>query len=122
MNYFRSLIKLYMAKEQKIDIKSQPVKGKGKEEAVNLSLQGELTIDHAVTVKKFLLENLGKYKSFNVKVSHVDNFDVTMIQLLQRFIWDAQQQGKNVEFELKLPDEFKSLVQRSGFQSFINFK
>jgi ABC-type transporter Mla MlaB component len=71
-------------------------------------------------MKKYLIDNLAKYKSFKLKVSGVENIDLTAIQLLQRFIWDAKEQGKEVELDLNLPDEFYSLTQRAGFNTFLS--
>lgn len=110
-----------MAKNQKFTFKVQPPKGKGSDQApAQLILQGDLTIDTATDVKKQLLENLKKYKVFRVKVSNVDSLDLTFIQLLQRFIWDAQQQNKQVEVAFNLPDDIKLLLEHAGFEPFLN--
>lgn len=110
-----------MAKNETVQLKSQPEKGKGKTEGATLmTLQGELSIDNAPAIKKFLIENLAKYKSFKVRVSNVDNIDLTAIQLIQRFAWDAKEQNKEVEFDFLIPDEFSSLIQRAGFNTFLS--
>lgn len=110
-----------MSKNLKVNLKSQPMKGKGaKEGSVLLTMQGELIIDNAATVKKFLVDSIDKYSSFKVAVSNVDNIDLSFIQLLQRFIWDLGDKGKTVDLDIKLTDEFTALLQRAGFQSFIS--
>jgi len=109
-----------MAKNQKFTFKVQQPKGKGKEQSpVQLILQGDLSIDNAVDVKKQLQENLKKHKSFNVKVSNVDSLDLTFIQLLQRFVWDAQLQDKTVDVSFSLPDDITMLLKNAGFEPFL---
>jgi len=109
-----------MAKNNQIQLKTQPVKGKDEAEgAVLLTRQGEVTIENAVAGKKCMTDNLAKPEKFSVKVSNVENIDLTIVQLLQRFFWDVKELGKEVEFEFRLTEEFQSLLQRAGFQSFL---
>jgi anti-anti-sigma regulatory factor len=109
-----------MAKNEPVQLKAQLEKGKGKiEGAVLLTLQGELTIDNAAAVRKYLLDSLAKHKKFTVRISNVENIDLTIIQLLQRFAWDAKELGKEVDFDFKLNEEFHSLIQRAGFNTFL---
>ncbi|HOP04201.1 MAG TPA: STAS domain-containing protein [Tenuifilaceae bacterium] len=109
-----------MAKNQKFTFKIQQPKGKGKEqEPVQLTLQGDLSIETAGDIKKQLLENLNKYMNFNIKVSNVDTLDLTFVQVLQRFIWDAQQLKKSVVVNFSLPDDIQLLLEHAGFESFL---
>lgn len=109
-----------MAKNQKFTFKIQQPKGKGKEQGpVQLILQGDLSIETAADVKKQLLENLKKHKSFSIKVSSVDTLDLTFIQLLQRFVWDAQLQNKPVDVSFSLPNDIKLLIENAGFETFL---
>ncbi len=111
---------LRMAKNQKFTFKIQQPKGKGKEqEPVQLTLQGDLSIETAGDIKKQLLENLNKYMNFNIKVSNVDTLDLTFVQVLQRFIWDAQQLKKSVVVNFSLPDDIQLLLEHAGFESFL---
>lgn len=108
-----------MAKSQKISLKAQPSKDKGKEKEVALVIQGELTIDEATDLKDFLLQNLTKFDHFNIKVNNVQSIDLGAVQLLQRFIWDIQHGQKSYKFELKLSDDQRLLLERAGFKSFL---
>jgi anti-anti-sigma factor len=110
-----------MARNQKITLKSIPAKGgSGSDTATVLSLQGELTIDYAVQLRDFLLENLNKQKAFALKVNNVESIDITGIQLIQRFYWDAKEMGKPTTIELKLSEEQRQLLEKTGFSEFIN--
>ncbi len=112
-----------MAKSQKIILKSQAAKGKGKTSGDGvLILQGELTIDYAQQLKNFLMENKAKYSQIQVKVNNVDVIDLTAVQLLQRFWWDAKQEQKSISLEFKLPEDYRILLERSGFESFLTLK
>lgn len=110
-----------MAKIQRIILKSQAGKGKKSGEGV-IILQGELTIDNAQQLNKFLQESLSKYSQIQVKVSNVDSIDLTAVQLLQRLWWDAKQEQKSINFEFKLPENFRILLERSGLESFLTLK
>ncbi|MDD2279127.1 MAG: STAS domain-containing protein, partial [Bacteroidales bacterium] len=71
-----------MAKTQRITLKSQAAKGKGKTSEVGIIIiQGELTIDNAQELKAFLLENLKKHSQIQVKINEVDSIDLTAVQL-----------------------------------------
>jgi anti-anti-sigma factor len=110
-----------MARNSKITLKALPSKGSGKSDgATVLSLQGELNIEYSGQIREFLIENLEKYNAFVVKLNNVDSLDVSAIQLLQRFQWDALEQKKKVDFEIKLPEEIKTLIDKSGFSEFSN--
>ena len=106
-----------MAQAQKIKLKAQPVKGKSND--VALTIQGELTLDNAVKLKDFLVENLDKYTKFNVKLNSVDSIDLGAMQLLQRFIWDAKSEKKEVVFEVKISEDHRILLEKSGFTAFL---
>jgi MFS superfamily sulfate permease-like transporter len=110
-----------MAKNQNITLKAQPAKGKGKvDKEVVLIIQGDLTLDNVSKLRDFLLENLERYERFVVKVSNAENFDLGALQVLKRFLWDAQLNKKEVEFSIKLLEEHKVLLSRAGFDSFIS--
>jgi len=110
-----------MAPQPKIILKAIPAKSGGKGDTPTvLSLQGELTIDYAEQLKEFLLANLGKYSAFTLKLNNVESIDVTAVQLIQRFYWDANEQKKKVDFDIKLPEEQRTLLEKSGFVQFLN--
>lgn len=118
MNSFNTIP---MAAKTKIILKALPAKAGGKgDNPTVLSLQGELTIDYAEQLREFLMENLGKYSSFTLKINNVESIDVSAVQLLQRFNWDAAEQKKKVEFDIKLPEEHRSLLEKSGFAHFLS--
>ncbi|MDX9768870.1 MAG: hypothetical protein RBT19_00795 [Tenuifilaceae bacterium] len=108
-----------MAKSQSITLKAQASKAKGKSDELVLQMQGELTLDNATKVKEFLLSNMPKGKTFNVKISNVDNIDLGFLQLLKRFCWDAQQEQKGVDITMNISEDQKMLLIRSGFESII---
>lgn len=108
-----------MAKSTKISLKAQPSKEKGKEKEVALVIQGELTLDGAYDLKEFLLQHLSKYNHFNIKINNVQNIDLGAVQLIQRFLWDIQQEQKSFKIELKLSDDQRLLLERAGFKSFL---
>ena len=109
-----------MATKEKISIKSQPDKEKGKPEGgVVLTLQGEITLDYAPKIKDFFSDNLKKYQHFTLRVSNVDSIDLGAVQLMQRFIWDAQAENKKVDLSLNLSPDIKILLERSVFNSFL---
>ncbi len=109
-----------MTNKSRITLKVLPVKGKGKpENDVILLLQGDLVLDHVQKVKDFFLENLAKYTTFTIKVNDVDNIDLGVIQLIQRFLWDALALEKKAAISLKLTDEQKALLSKAGFESFL---
>lgn len=110
-----------MAPKTKIILKAIPAKSGGKGDTPTvLSLQGELTIDYAEQLKEFLLDNFGKYSAFTLKLNNVESIDVTAVQLIQRFYWDANEQKKKVDFDIKLPEEQRVLLEKSGFVQFLN--
>lgn len=109
-----------MAKAQKINLKVTPQKGAGKKDKeVDLLIQGELTIANSPKLRDFFIENLSKYNHFNVKVSQVESIDLSTIQLLQRFIWDAQELKKTVDILFELSTEDKTLIERSGLNAIV---
>ena len=110
-----------MAKIQKITLKSQAGKGKKSGEGI-VTIQGELTINNAQQLNKFLQEGLSKYSQIEVKISSVVNIDLAAIQLLQRLWWDAKQEQKSINFDFRLPEDFRILLERSGFESFLTLK
>lgn len=110
-----------MAKAQKITLKATPLKGAGKKDKeVELTLQGELNIVNSQKVRDFLFENLSKYNHFTLIVGQVNSIDLTTIQLLQRFVWDAQEKKKTVNMHIDLPEDDRLLLERSGFGSILS--
>jgi anti-anti-sigma regulatory factor len=109
-----------MTNKASITLKALPVKGKGKsDKEVVLILQGDLNIENSHNVRDFLLDNLKKYEGFTLKVNEVVSIDLGIIQLIQRFIWDAQAENKNSTIELSLSQEQKKLLEKSGFNSLL---
>jgi ABC-type transporter Mla MlaB component len=111
-----------MAKTQNITLKSQPSKGKGKNDEIILIIQGELTVDNSRRIKDFFLNALKEGKKYLVKVNNVDNIDLGFIQLLQRFQWDAMHVKKEVEVSISVSEEFQTLLSRAGFNSIMTLK
>jgi len=110
-----------MAKAQKITLKAQPQKGEGKKEKeVELLIQGELTIENSSKIRDFLLDNLNQFNHFILTVNNVESIDLGAVQLLQRFIWDAQEAKKTVEFNFQLADENRILLERSGLNALLS--
>ncbi len=101
-----------------ITLKAIPEKGKNDKNVV-LILQKELSLDNSSKVRDFLLDNLNKYENFTLKISDVSSIDLSVLQLLQRFIWDASAMKKNTKLELNLTPEIESFLEKSGFKPFM---
>jgi anti-anti-sigma regulatory factor len=107
-----------MANKMTITLKAIPEKGRN-DKVVVLVIQGELSLDNSSKVRDFLIDNLNKYEDFTIKISDVSSIDLSILQLLQRFIWDADTVKKNIKLELNLTPELELFLEKSGFKPFI---
>jgi len=105
-----------MSVKSRINLKTIPGKGKEKKDKeVILLLGGELSVENSSKVRDFLLENLNAYEKFILRLSDVAVVDLSILQLLQRFIWDAEIMKKTTMVEFNLSPDIEVFLEKTGF-------
>lgn len=110
-----------MSIKSKINLKAIPGKGReNKDKEVILILGGELLVENSSQVRDFLLKNLKAFDKFTLRLSDVVAVDLSILQLLQRFIWDAESQKKATMVEFNLSPDIETFLAKTGFRPLLS--
>lgn len=108
-----------MEKAKKTSFKITSSSESGLKKATIL-LSNDLSLDEVANIKLFMVQNLDKYQTFDIKVRDVETIDMGIVQLLYSFKWTAERKSKKVHFDISLSDEHKLLLEHSGFSELVN--
>ncbi len=81
-----------------------------------LTLEGDLTIEQAVEIKKALITALGNTDRLIIDLEKVTNIDLTCLQLLCSAHRMSVRQNKRIMLSDKRSEAFGSSCQTAGFQ------
>lgn len=84
-----------------------------------IHMEDELTIQTVEDAGKKLKNITAKYQAFVFELDNVNNLDLTYIQLILSFKKTAEDAGKKVDFDIRLTEELKALVEKAGFKELI---
>lgn len=84
-------------------------------EKLRVVLNGELTLPQAEELKKAFLKALGETDDITLVFDHVQNVDLSLLQLFCSLHRSATQQRKHVKLEGTAPQALKDAVDASGF-------
>lgn len=93
-------------KNYKLSIKQD---GKSSKQG-NLSFEGDLTIKNALAIKKGLIKEIYQFDKLAVVVKHVDNMDITFIQLLVAL----KKSFEIVKMDVDVPERVAGLMKSTG--------
>lgn len=96
-----------------------PIKGKD-DKSVAILLSGDLSLNNVDKVKTSLAQVIDNYQTFTVKVQNIDNVDLGLVQIIQSFVWSANQLGKNVKIRFDFNDDQTTLFKHAGLSEFIS--
>jgi anti-anti-sigma factor len=83
---------------------------------------GELSVANGSALQQQLLKAASKVLHVDVKVTNVENMDLSFLQLLLAWAQSMKQSGKNLIFDFQLDQEFVRIFDESGFrQAFSQF-
>jgi anti-anti-sigma regulatory factor len=94
--------------------------GRKEDKSVEVSIEGDFSINHIEKLKDKLLEVLDKYNEVEIHMQNLETLDLAAIQLLHSLKISAGNE-KKVRFHVTLSDSLKLLIERAGFSGmFIN--
>jgi anti-anti-sigma factor len=85
----------------------------------SISLEGELTLNNVVAIKKELKEALDKCASLELTLQNVTSIDLSWLQLLHSIRKTCKESGKSVTIEMILNPDAELLFARTGFGSLL---
>nr|CRH07023.1 putative Anti-sigma-factor antagonist [Candidatus Magnetococcus massalia] len=80
-----------------------------------LSLSGDLTIQHAADLQTTLVEAAESCDSVTLNISKVERVDVAGLQLLCSFHRTLLDNGKSLKVQGKVPESFVTSAQAAGY-------
>ncbi len=80
-------------------------------------IEKDFSINNIEAIKNELDEIVAKNNSFHLELKNIENFDVSSIQLLYTM---KEKLKDNFSYSLELKDEIKTILKRSGFETFLN--
>ncbi len=81
-----------------------------------LMFSGELSVANVSALQQQLLKAASKVSYIDVKVTNVENMDLSFLQLLLAWAQSMKQSGKNLIFDFQLDQEFERIFDESGFR------
>jgi len=95
-----------------IIIKPSETEGDNK---VSISMEGALTVDSMSKAKKSLLDAINEFDYISVTFNNVIDIDLSCVQLLLALKKTCAKLNKQVEIDMKIPDNLKLILNHSGF-------
>ncbi len=86
------------------------------EKHVELTLEGELTLQNAKELKKSIQKNIAGYESVNIKADNITQADITFIQILKSLERHLTDKGKKITTNIKYPYDVKTLLANAGIE------
>ena len=83
---------------------------------VELTLEGELTLQNAKELKKSIQKNIAGHDSVNIKADNITQADVTFIQILKSLERHLNNKGKKITTNIEYPYDVKTLLVNAGFE------
>jgi ABC-type transporter Mla MlaB component len=84
-------------------------------EKMRVVLNGELTLPQAEELKKTFLKAVGEADDITIVFDHIQDVDLSLLQLFCSLHRSAVQQKKHVKLEGTVPQALKDAVDASGF-------
>jgi anti-anti-sigma regulatory factor len=88
-------------------------------EADSLSVEGSLTVHHIDAIKLAIEEKLDKSSALVLKVHHVEQLDLSFLQLLLALKNNYQQRDQSLNIEMNLNPVLEKLLIDSGFENLL---
>lgn len=101
-------------KKAKIQIKKEG------DSTARIRMEDELSIQTVEDARENLKQVFENYQAFIFELDEVINLDLSYIQLLLSFRRSAEQAGKQVDFNINLPEELKTLIDKAGFKEILS--
>ena len=84
-------------------------------EKIRVVLDGELTLPHADELRNTFLDALGKTDDISIVLDHVQDVDLSLLQLFCSLHRSATQQKKRVSLEGNAPQALLDAAEAAGF-------
>jgi len=84
-----------------------------------LSIDDELSFINAAQVKEDILNHLKEFDQLLIQ-ANIAHLDLTGVQLLYSIRKSCETFNKQVTYNIKMNDELKNLINRSGFKELFN--
>lgn len=98
-----------------IDIKVGSPKGKSRKDRVRLTLSGRLTVDHALEIHGALNKALHETHHLEIRLSKVEETDLSFLQLLRSVRKSARAMGKEATVSGGAEESFRAAAADAGF-------
>jgi len=92
-------------------------RGKKDERTAEITIEGEFTIIYAATVKEKLIEVMDHYDRIEVKVTNLENFDLSAVQLLVSL--RKSMPPDKFKLTLLLRDDLKPILEHAGLKDIL---
>ncbi len=90
--------------------------GKSDKKAI-YRIEKDFSINNIASVKKELDEIVEKSKSFHLELNHLENFDLSSIQLLHSI---KNHFSQEFSYSIHVKEEIKTIIKHSGFENYLN--
>ena len=80
-----------------------------------ISLSGDLTIVHALEIKKVLLEAISDVETLFLDTHEIESMDISFLQIICAFHREAHMSEKKIGFQGDPGDALKELFDRTGY-------
>ncbi len=91
-----------------------------KTKALDIEVQGYLNVSNIMGIKKELSSAIKNSKKVNLKISEVDDADLSLVQYLVGLKQMCQESNIEIKIDLGINNETLELFKRAGFANTIN--
>ena len=91
-------------------------------EKIRVVLNGEFTLPQTQDLKKIFLKALGEADDITIVLEHIQDADLSLLQLFCSLHRSAAQQKKHVKLEGIAPQALKDAIDAAGFSRHVDCK
>jgi|GEM_PF-652302 len=91
-------------------------------EKIRVVLNGAFTLPQTMELKKIFLKALGEADDISIVLEHIQDADLSLLQLFCSLHRSAAQQKKHVKLEGIAPQALKAAIDAAGFSSHADCK
>ncbi len=91
-----------------------------KTKALDIKMQGHLNVSNILGIQKELNSAIKKSKKVNLKISEVDDADLSLVQYLIGLRKKCHESNIEIKIDLAISNETLELFNRAGFANTIN--
>jgi ABC-type transporter Mla MlaB component len=87
---------------------------------IDIAIEGHLNVSNIVAIQKEINAALKNCKNLNLQITHVDDADITIVQLIVALKQKCKESNIDLSINFNLKNETSELLTKAGLTNLIN--